>query len=93
MLAYYVLWREARPEGWTADELARRAEALMFEGYELRFRFEAQDALRKLEALGMLRSVDAAHHASQAPKQSWEALRQGRVFHLQPSLWDAPLAG
>jgi hypothetical protein len=87
MLAYFVLWNEARPEGWTAAQLARRAQSLLLEGFELRFRFEAEDALRKLRSLDLLREQDGAHYAATAPAHAVDALRGARVFHHQPSLW------
>jgi hypothetical protein len=56
-LAYYLLWREAGDAGWTELELDGRAEAWLEDATELLVDFEVDDALAKLERLGLVETL------------------------------------
>lgn len=49
MLAYFFLWREAPPDGWTREELDARVEAFLHEHAECAIDFEVIDSLDKLK--------------------------------------------
>jgi hypothetical protein len=63
MLAYFFLWREGPPDGWTAESLDRRVEAFLAEHAELAVDFEIDDAVAKLERFAL-----AQNHAG-----TWKA--------------------
>jgi hypothetical protein len=48
ILAYFFLWREAPPEGWTAAELDAQIESWLLSEAEQKIDFEIWDALDKL---------------------------------------------
>lgn len=53
VLAYFLLWRDAPPEGWTSEELDRAVEAFLAEAVGARVDFEVDDAVEKLLRLGI----------------------------------------
>ena len=55
LLAYFLLAREAGPEGWTSATIDARVEAFLHERTGADIDFEIRDALDKLVRLGMVR--------------------------------------
>ena len=58
ILAYYLLWLEGGEKGWSKPQLDRRAEAWLLEIAGLAVNFEDDDALRKLDRLGLAKNND-----------------------------------
>lgn len=50
LLGYYLLWRQAGPDGWTTDQLLAAAQACLRRVVKRHVDFEVADALRKLQA-------------------------------------------
>ncbi len=63
MLAYYFLWRDAPPEGLSADEFDRRIEAWLATEAEQAIDFEIANALAKLEQLNVATLADGRWRA------------------------------
>jgi hypothetical protein len=86
VLAYFLLWREAPPRGWTQDELDRAAEAWLAAVARLSVDFETDDAAAKLlrlgiadeDAAGRLRAVEIGE-ALQRLDRTWD-----RFFEYSP---------
>lgn len=57
ILAYFVLWIEGTAAGWTTAQLDRRVEEFLKASVDLDVDFEAEDALRKLQKLGLVESL------------------------------------
>ncbi len=64
ILAYYLLWRHAPPTGWTEQELDDRAETYLRTAVGLDVDFEVDDALQKLQRLGLTRSFPGGRFAA-----------------------------
>lgn len=69
LLAYFLLWRDAPPDGWTAEQLDGSAESWLQERLGDGVDFEIRDALKKLEKLRLAES-DAAGRWRAAPLDS-----------------------
>lgn len=54
VLAWYFLWREAGPQGWSNTELDCRIEEFLAGLIHYQIDFEVSDALRKLERMGLV---------------------------------------
>jgi hypothetical protein len=61
LLAYFYLWRYAAERPWTAEELDDYVEIDLERRLELPVDFEIEDALAKLERLGMLMKEGAGY--------------------------------
>jgi len=57
LLAWYFLWREAGPDGWSRDELDHAIEAFLHAHLPTPVDFEISDALAKLVRLGLVTEV------------------------------------
>jgi hypothetical protein len=55
ILAYYYLWKYAPPEGWTSEQLDDFVEMELEGKLQLKIDFEIDDALAKLEKLGIVK--------------------------------------
>jgi hypothetical protein len=55
ILAYYYLWKYAPPEGWSREQLDDYVEMELEGKYGLKVDFEVEDAIGKLEKLGIVR--------------------------------------
>jgi hypothetical protein len=57
ILGYYFLWKEPKPEGWTAGDLDDRVEEFLDQKAGLKVDFEIDDALDKLEKLELVEKI------------------------------------
>lgn len=79
ILAYFFLWRQAGEQGWTSHQLQETVERELRGRCEVHVNFEHDDALQKLENLGVLEKVgdrDRAlpvEQALNAMEAAWEA--------------------
>lgn len=58
LLAYFYLWRYSSASGWTADQLDDYTEIDLEHKINVKFDFEVDDALAKLEKLHLVRKID-----------------------------------
>jgi hypothetical protein len=58
ILAYFYLWRDASPEGMTAAELDELVERELETTANVKVDFEIDDALRKLDLIGVAKVLD-----------------------------------
>jgi hypothetical protein len=79
ILAYTLLDRRARPDGWDAERLDREAEAWLSDVLGYPVDFEVHDALEKLERLGC---------ASPADDGRWHALPLSEALVALDRRWD-----
>jgi hypothetical protein len=63
ILAYFFLWRRAEPAGWTAAELDDQVEQALERIAKIHVDFEIDDALAKLETLGILTRTSGRYRA------------------------------
>ncbi len=63
VLAYFYLWKYAPPEGWTAEQLDDYVEMDLEAKLKLKVDFEIDDALEKLERLGIVVQSDSKYRA------------------------------
>lgn len=63
ILAYFSLWREAGARGWTPLQLDDHVEELLQTKANLQVDFEVDDALDKLERLGLVQKIDDVYRA------------------------------
>lgn len=63
IIAYYLLWREAGETGWSKSQLDQRAEAWLLGIAGLTVNFEDDDALRKLDRLGLAKQKEGCWSA------------------------------
>jgi hypothetical protein len=54
LLAYFLLWKKARPEGWTARDLTEFVEPYLEENVSLPVDFETGNVLAALEKLRLI---------------------------------------
>jgi hypothetical protein len=78
VLAYALLDRRARPDGWDADRLDREAEAWLSGILDFPVDFEVHDALAKLQRLGC---------ATSTPDGRWQALPLPQVIAALTQRW------
>ncbi|MCS6975871.1 MAG: TMEM143 family protein [Gemmatales bacterium] len=79
MLAYYLLWRQAPPEGWDMETLDRRVEEFLATTAGIKVDFEIDDALEKAIRFGMVERLADGRMRAHKPS---EVLR--KLDHL----WD-----
>ena len=79
VLAYFLLWREAGDEGWLSDELDRAAEKYLTRICNFGIDFEVDDALAKLQRLGL---------AILAPSGRWRAVPVPAALAALDRAWD-----
>jgi hypothetical protein len=63
LLAYFYLWRYAGERGWTARELDDYIELDLERRLNMKVDFEIDDAVRKLEAAGIVQVADGRYRA------------------------------
>lgn len=63
ILGYYYLWRHAGERGWTARDLDDYVEMDLERLAELKVDFEIEDALEKLETLGIIEKINNRYRA------------------------------
>jgi hypothetical protein len=63
ILAYYYMWRYPRPDGWTAPNLDDYVEMDLERLANLKVDFEIEDALDKLEKLGIVEKSGGRYRA------------------------------
>ncbi|MEY4181304.1 MAG: hypothetical protein RLY70_4879 [Planctomycetota bacterium] len=78
MLAYFLLWRDAGPEGWTARQLDEACESFLLRLLGSEVDFEVGDAIRKLE---QLRLVDSR------PGHRWTAISLDETYRRLQERW------
>jgi hypothetical protein len=79
ILAYALLDRRARPDGWYAERLDREAEAWLSDLLGYPVDFEVHDALEKLQRLGCASSTDDGR---------WQALPLSEALVALDHRWD-----
>lgn len=79
MLAYYLLWRKAPPEGWDLHTLDRRVEEFLETTARIKVDFEIHDALEKAKRLKMI---------EQGPDGLLRAHQPTEVLRSLDHLWD-----
>jgi hypothetical protein len=80
LLAYALLDRYARPDGWDAERLDREVEAWLSRQLNCKIDFEVHDALAKLERLGCAAADD---------DDRWHALPLSQALDALDRRWDA----
>jgi hypothetical protein len=80
LLAYFLLWRDAGPDGWTAPQLDEACESFLTRLLGSEVDFEVGDAIRKLE---QLRLVDSR------PGNRWRAISLDETFRRLQERWQA----
>lgn len=80
MLAYFLLWRDAPAEGWTAEQLDQAAETWLGERLETPVDFEIPDALEKLARLKL---------AVGRQGERWSALPLDEAYRTLAEFWQA----
>jgi hypothetical protein len=79
VLSYFLLWREAGPAGLTTEELDRRAESFLSSICGYGIDFDVDDAVEKLQRLGMATSASG----------SWRAVPIADALVALDRAWDA----
>jgi hypothetical protein len=80
ILAYFLLWRDAGPEGWTARQLDAACEEFLTRLLGSEVDFEVGDAIRKLEELRLVNS---------RPGNRWTAISLDETFRRLQERWKA----
>jgi hypothetical protein len=105
ILAWFLLWRRAGPDGWPADELDRAAEEFLRGQARLSVDFEVRDALAKLADLRIVEETSAGRFravpldaALQALDLAWDGLfahsgRGAALGHPSPAQPDPGRGG
>lgn len=83
LLGYFLLWRDAPTQGWTATELDHAAERWLRERVQTSVDFEISDALAKLARLGL---------ANQDADERWHAAPLDEAHRQLVQRWQAVLA-
>lgn len=78
VLSYFLLWRDAGPDGWTSSELDAASEEFLIELLGTEVDFEVGDAIRKLE---QLRLVDPR------PGHRWRAVTLDEAYRRLRDRW------
>lgn len=81
ILGYFLLWQRAPEGGWSAAELDRAAEQFVYERTGRHIDFEIEDALEKLDRLGLAR-------VEGAPAR-WRAVPPAEGLRLLDNSWDS----
>lgn len=63
LLAYYMLWKYAPPSGWDINQLDDHVEAYLEKNANLHVDFEIEDALAKLETIGLVKKTGTTYRA------------------------------
>lgn len=79
ILAYFLLWREAGPEGWSIEQLDAAAERYLTQLCGFGIDFEVDDALEKLRRLQL---------ASQLPDGRWRSVAIEDGLRALDVAWD-----
>ena len=79
VMAYFLLWREAGETGWTKEELDRTAEAYLQKVCGHGVDFEVDDAVQKLQRLGL---------AKRTATGSWQAVELAEALRALDKTWD-----
>jgi hypothetical protein len=79
LVAYYVLWKRGRIEGWTECELDRAAEQFLRDLIQVEVDFESNDAIEKLQRFGL---------AECNAEQRWTAISPSLALARMDSSWD-----
>lgn len=79
IVAYFLLWQEADSQGWCKSKLDKRAEALIKEMIDVDVDFEDEDALGKLERLGLAQCDKDGH---------WTAIGVDEALSKLDKAWD-----
>jgi hypothetical protein len=74
VLAYFLLWREAGTAGWTAAEVDRAAETYLQRLCGYGVDFDVEDALNKLQRLGLATLVGSGRWRAVGLRESLAAL-------------------
>lgn len=64
ILAYFLLWKHAPEVGWTEAELDLRAEAYLKTAADIDVDFEVNDALAKVQRLGLTRQLTSGRYVA-----------------------------
>ncbi len=80
ILAYFFLWQEAPPDGWSAQELDERIEAFLRVEAAREIDFEIGDALAKLERFTIVEAL---------PGSKWRAVPVDRAIAALVDRWAA----
>jgi hypothetical protein len=79
VLAYFMLWREAGDAGWLPEELDQSAEKFLTRICNFGIDFEVDDALEKLQRLGL---------AKKAVDGRWTAVPVAKALTALDRAWD-----
>ncbi len=79
LLAWFLLWRYARPEGWTDAELDRRAEEFIRQHTGVEIDFHHNDALATLRRLRLVERTEGGR---------WTPPSIGECLHRLDHAWD-----
>jgi len=79
IIAYFLLWKNAGPDGWTIDQLDLAAEQFLLEASGVQVDFEIGDALDKLVAMKLVRPVAGA---------KWCAVELDPALAVLDATWD-----
>jgi hypothetical protein len=75
LLAYYLLWQEAPPEGWPVEVLDAQVEAFLQRTAGIQADFEVDDALEKALRLGIVARGEGDRLRAHPPARALENLR------------------
>jgi hypothetical protein len=78
-LAYFLLWKNAGPEGWTVEQLDLAAEEFLMKTCAVQVDFEIADALRKLMAMKLIAPTAG---------DRWLALSLDHALATLDATWD-----
>jgi hypothetical protein len=79
MLAYFLLWKNAGPDGWTIEQLDLAAEDWLLHACAVQVDFEIADALNKLVAMKLIRPATGAR---------WRAVELDEALATLDATWD-----
>ena len=74
LLAWYLLWQQAPSDGWTEAKLDEVAEAFLRQEFQINVDFEVDDAMAKLDRLGLSRRDVLGRWTATPLDQSLECL-------------------
>ena len=79
IVAYVLLWQKPDGEQWTCERIDREAEQLLWELAQVNVDFEVDDAITKLERLGLAERNEQGH---------WTALPVDAALRQLDAAWD-----